>query len=124
MAKKTKKIDERLTSSYDFGTWKTIGRTPRSGGARDLYKVNAMTATKVIGDVIFPYLADHPDVTYDQIVKLCHDSFEAAGIDTDWTRWFFATLAKSNNRNIAMIFLKNCYLSGRGMPSTPRNRHF
>ena len=70
--------------------------------------------------------------TYEDVVALCHELFDKAGLDTDWTRKFFFRLdqIKAENPNPrrayekAMLFMNNARMKGMGLGIGRGSRRF
>jgi len=70
--------------------------------------------------------------TYEDVVALCHELFDNAGLDTDWTRKFFFRLdqIKADNPNPrrayekAMLFMNNARMKGMGLGMGRGSRRF
>lgn len=53
--------------------------------------------------------------TKEDIVALCHQLFDDAGLDTNWTRVFFIKLGQTKGYADAIKYVTNCYLAGAGL---------
>lgn len=61
--------------------------------------------------------------TFDDVVALCHELLDDAGLDTNWTRKFFFQLDQIKNRNPnprrayeqALLFVNNARMRGMGL---------
>lgn len=79
-------------------------------------KSNAVT--KIIKDnfSLFRDLEKNPQTrTKEAIIELCHQLFDDAGLDTEWTRRFFYHIGKMHSFEQAMTYIGNIYLKGAGL---------
>lgn len=61
--------------------------------------------------------------TFEDVVALCHELFDGAGLNTEWTRKFFYSLGQIKEQNPspraafekAMLFMNNARMKGMGL---------
>lgn len=65
--------------------------------------------------------------TIDDVIALCHELFDDAGLDTQWTRIFFINLGRKKSLADALQYVANCYLKGANLSVNqggPRGRRY
>lgn len=50
--------------------------------------------------------------TKEQVIELCHELFDDAGLDTAWTKRFFYYISQKKTYVDALQYVVNCYLKG------------
>ena len=60
----------------------------------------------------------------EEIINLCHQLFDEAGLDTPWTRQFFYYLSKCRDGNSALQYVYNTYLRGSKLGVIGGGRRF
>ena len=78
----------------------------------------AGAVTKIIKDnfSLFRDLEKNPETrSKEAVIELCHQLFDDAGLDTQWTRKFFYHIEKMHGFEEAMKYIGNIYLKGAGL---------
>lgn len=62
--------------------------------------------------------------TKEDVITLCHQLFDEAGLDTPWTKQFFYNLDRQPNYASAMIYMNNARMAGSGLSMKRGARQF
>ena len=112
---------------------KTIDKTVNEETFKSFNKIDLSKIKGSVSQIFTDNFAKFADCkTYEDVVALCHDLLDNAGLDTNWTRQFFYNLDQIKARNPnsrrafeqALIYMNNARQSGMGLGMGRGSRHF